>query len=349
MGRKGIAALGIAAVLGGWWARPRAQPAAPDLVFTPGPEEADAVKRGAADVKAAQALARKKKLVEAVALLEQLAVAHPAATHDCNLALAYLRAGQLTRAQLAWDVSRQRGKAPPDWCESDLAGQLAAALRERGFVPLTLVVSPAGADVEVAGTHLRDLGLVWLPPGTYTVHARAEGMVAQSVTLAVAPPSPRATIALEPPAPPIDAAPPEPIDAPVAVPIDAAPVAAPVDAMPSGLPPPPPLPSRMPAFVGVAAGGVGFGLGLAFHLRALGTKRRANDLVAGTPMFEDQRARFGTERAVALGGYAFSAASFGFAAWWWLRRERAERAYTISIGQSDRGDGAMLTIGGELP
>lgn len=349
--RLGIVVLATVAILAGWWVGPHAQPAPARFVIVPGAEAPDAVRRGAPDVKAAQALARKKKLAEAVALLEKVAATHPAATHDCNLALAYLRAGQLTRAQLMWDVSRQRGKAPPDWCDSDLAGQLATALRDGGYVPLTLNVSPAGAEVEIGGTRLRDLGLIWVPPGPHTVDVRAPGMESQSLTVMVAPPSARASVTLEPPrvALPPDAAEPPPVDAAVAVdlgsgeadaamttvlPTDAGPIAPPPAAMP-----------RWPVFAGVGVGGLGFGVGLAFHMRALGTKDRANQLVAGSPMFDDAHDRFGTERAAAIGGYVVGAAAFGFAAWYWLRREQADDRPAITVAPAERGAGAVITIG----
>src|SRR5690242_18590519 len=63
-------------------------------------ESDGAVKAGAAQVAKAQKLAKKKKYLEAVKLLEDVARQYPAAVHDCNLSLAYLRAGALTRAQL---------------------------------------------------------------------------------------------------------------------------------------------------------------------------------------------------------------------------------------------------------
>jgi len=62
-------------------------------ILEPGPEAPNAQKLGAADVERAQKLAKEKKYAEAAQVLEALDRKLPAAVHDCNLALAYLRAG----------------------------------------------------------------------------------------------------------------------------------------------------------------------------------------------------------------------------------------------------------------
>ena len=92
LARQSIIVIGVAAVLAGWLAHPRAQSgSAAPMVFAPGAEVPGAVAKGKADSDAAGALARKKKYAEAVALFEKVAVAHPSVVHDCNLSLAYLR------------------------------------------------------------------------------------------------------------------------------------------------------------------------------------------------------------------------------------------------------------------
>lgn len=352
LARRAIVLVGAAIVLVAWLARPRAQPAAAaGVVFTPGAEVPGAAAKGKAETDTAQKLARKKQYVQAVALFEKVAVAHPSVVHDCNLSLAYLRAGDLTRAQLAWDVSRLRGAQPPDWCDASLSGQLASALRTRGYVPLTLSVQPGGALVEVGGVALRDMGLVWLPAATYQVRVTEGGHHGALHPVVVAPPSASATVVLQPIGDPVypDAAMPmgpEP-DAGVATTEPPADAATGLDLTPPELPPPPPR-ATWPGYAGVGVAGLGLGLGVAFHVRALGTKDRANMLPSDSAGFRDARDRFGTERTVAIGGYVVSAAAIGFTAWWWLGKDKGEPPVR-TVGVDLRGDGAMLTYGGSLP
>jgi hypothetical protein len=349
--RQAIVLVGVAIVLAGWWAMPRAQPAgATPIVFEPKPEVAGAAARGETDTAAAQKLARKKKFKEAVAILERVAVAHPSVVHDCNLSLAYLRAGDLTRAQLVWDVSRLRGAQPPDWCDASLSGQLASALRTRGFVPLTLTVSPSNALVEVGGVAFRGMSLMWLMPATYQIRVTEGGHHGVLVPVIVSPPSVNATITLtgigDPPRGPDAAVPVMPPDAGVAAtPVDAA---MDIDVEPTPLPPPPAR-ATWPTYAGIGAAGLGLGIGVAFHARALGTKDRANMLPRDSVGFRDARDRFGTERTLAIGGYVVSAAAIGFTTWWWLGKDKGEAPARTAIGFDLRGDGAILTFGGTLP
>ncbi|HUQ04308.1 MAG TPA: hypothetical protein VM261_17535 [Kofleriaceae bacterium] len=350
--------MGAAIVLVGWLARPRAQPAgdaAAPLVYAPGPEVEGAAERGKVDTAAALKLARKKQYVEAVAILERVALAHPSVVHDCNLSLAYLRAGQLTRAQLVWDVSRLRGATPPDWCDASLSGQLATALRAKTYVPLTINVQPQGALIEVNGVSLRDMSLVWLPPATYQIRVTHAGWHPQLQPVLVAPPSASASILLVQLGDPTierDAAVATP-DAGVAASSADAGVAADVDAATDvDFEPPPPPPAaraKWPAYAGIGAAGLGLGLGVAFHARALGTKDRANMLPTDSMGFRDAKDRFGTERTLAIGGYVVSAAAIGFTTWWLLGKDQGEPpATTRTVGLEPRGDGAVLTFGGTL-
>jgi hypothetical protein len=358
LARRSIVFVGAAIVLVGWLARPRAQPAGGDaapLVFAPAPEVPGAAERGKAETAAALKLARKKQYPQAVALLEKVAVAHPSVVHDCNLSLAYLRAGQLMRAQLVWDLSRLRGATPPDWCDASLSGQLASELRTKGFVPLNLNVQPANATVEVNGVTLRGMSLVWLPPATYQVRVNEGGHHGAVVPVLVVPPSATVSVTLTPIGDPprVDAAMPEmePDAGVEAMATDAA-VGGDIDARTDVEVPPPPPPARAkwPAYAGVGAAGVGLGLGVAFHVRALGTKDRANLLPSDSMGFRDARDRFGTERTVAIGGYVVSAAAIGFTTWWLLGKDKGEPVTrTRTIGLEPRGDGAILTFGGTLP
>ncbi|HVV82656.1 MAG TPA: hypothetical protein VHE35_06230, partial [Kofleriaceae bacterium] len=194
-----------AAVLGGWRAALWAQAGDTKPIIAPGPEVPGAAARGAAQVTAAQKLARTGKVNEAIALLEKVALAQPSVVHDCNLSLAYFRAGRLTEAQLWLDVSVLRGASAPSWCGPTLAAQLAAAERDQHYVPLAIQVTPADAVIEVGGVRFRGLSFVWLLQGTYTVVAHSQGHRDASVPVALMPPSATAKLELEStalPAPP---------------------------------------------------------------------------------------------------------------------------------------------------
>src|ERR1041385_6196596 len=134
-------------------------------IIEPGPEAKDAQKLGAADVERAQKLAKDKHLAEALAVLESVDQKWPAAVHDCNLALAYLREKSYTRAQLVWDLGALRNGVRPKWCTGEVSTQLSDALRSAGYVPTTIEVAPPDALVEVSGIPMRSMRTVWLPPG----------------------------------------------------------------------------------------------------------------------------------------------------------------------------------------
>src|ERR1043165_141552 len=114
-------------------------------IIESGPEATNAQKLGAAEVERAQKLAKDKKYRDAVLVLEAVARKWPAAVHDCNLALAYLRDDQLTKARLVWDVSALRNGVRPKWCTGEVSAQLSEALRKKGYVPTTVDVVPAEA------------------------------------------------------------------------------------------------------------------------------------------------------------------------------------------------------------
>src|SRR5687767_12282000 len=84
------------------------------FVFEPTPEAPDAAKLGAAEVEKAQREAKSSKdFAGAARKLEVVATKWPASVHDCNLALAYLRAGLPMQAQLAWDLALLRNGVRP--------------------------------------------------------------------------------------------------------------------------------------------------------------------------------------------------------------------------------------------
>lgn len=341
-------AAGLIAALVGATTFARADRITAPIIFAPAPEADGAIARGAGELARAQQLARKKRFRDAAAILEPLVQEQPAALHDCNLALAYLRGGELTGAQLAWDLSRLRGPAAPDWCAGDLARDLAKALRAGHYVPVTLAVSPAGTIVTVDTYTVRDLGLIWLPPGRHTFTAQADGVPAATSTVDVAAPAARVTLTVAPPVREPDAPPAVvPPDAPLAplAPADAAPE---LDVSEPDLPPPPEAPrSYWPVYAAGGTAVIGLAAGALLHGRALATKDRANALVRDTDAFASERSRFGTERALAITGYAVGAAAIGVAVWQWTRIHRDNAPADVGVVLD--GDRAMFVLEGSWP
>jgi hypothetical protein len=304
-------------------------------VIEPTAEEQGAAAAGAPELARAQELARAKQYVDAVHVLEALDRAHPASLHDCNLSLAYLRAGVLTRAQLLWDVAQLRNGDRPTWCTGDLSKQLTTALRAAGFVPVSIDVAPAGAVVEVAGIDVRGVHVVWLAPGPYTFVARAAGMADASQAITVASPSARVAITLAPPkvetpppgagsgsgtggGPDLDAIhPTEPI-----VPATA------------------PAPVRWPAWVAIGGGAAAVGVGAIFHAKALSARDDGDHAYVGSPALADAQSRFASARTGAIVSYAIGAAAIGFGGWWW----HAHRAHGPEVNAAVGAHGGEVTL-----
>lgn len=272
------------------WSLATADERATPLVFEPSAEATDAQKLGAADVERAQKLAKEKKYDQAAILLESVLQKWPASVHDCNLALAYLRANALTRAQLVWDLSALRNGARPKWCTGEVSTELSETLRKKQYVPTTIDVTPADALIEVGGVAMRNMRTVWLPPGPTVINASAPGRLPWSQTVTIEAPSTRVPITLElPPAPAPDAG------------VDATPDAAPivVDAAPVFVEPPPPpalltvngttIPTR--TIMLVTTVGLVAAAGVTGYL-TYDAKQSANDVYKTDPAFDSRVNRY---------------------------------------------------------
>lgn len=299
-------------------------PASDRFIFEPTPEAPDAAKLGAAEVAKAQKDAKASKdFAGAARKLEAIAAKWPASIHDCNLALAYLRAGLQTQAQLAWDLALLRNGARPKWCTGDVSTQIAQALRGANYVPVAVDVVPADALVEVNGAAFRNMRTVWLPPTPATVTVSAPGLVTKTVTVTVAL-NARVVVTLEPPAPPVVVQPDAGVDPqPTATP-DAGVAPAPPPPMPDAAvsPQPPadqdaliriggsPLGYRRAALILAACSWVGAGI---FGYMTYAARSDANDVYPTDWRFEGHRDDYKTYAALTLGSAvlgAFSTAAY---------------------------------------
>jgi hypothetical protein len=246
-------------------------------------------------------------------VLETVSQKWPAAVHDCNLALAYLRANALTRAQLVWDLSALRNGTRPKWCTGEVSTQLSDALRKKKYVPTTIDVTPSDALIEVGGVAMRNMRIVWLPPGDTVINASAPGRVARSVTWKIEAPSTRVPITLEVP---VQATPDAGV---VAVMPDAAPDAAPVvdAAVPVETKPPAlltvngsPIPTK--TIMLVTTIGLVAAAGVTGYL-TYDAKQDADKVYVSDPEFTDRKKRYDNYRLVsevAVGAAAISAAIY---------------------------------------
>lgn len=321
-----------------------AQGTAARWVIEPGPEAPDAQKLGASDVERAQKLAKAKDYKGAAEVLEALVRKLPAAVHDCNLALVYLRASALTRAQVMWDLSGLRNGTRPKWCTGDVSTQLSQALRVASYVPMTIDVVPADAVIDVGGIAMRGIHTVWLPQGPVAITASAPGRESQTINASVAAPSARISITLEAPRPV------EP-DAGVALapPIDAAPVAVvSVDAAPVAMPMPTPATSdgtpavyRYVALSTAVVGWIGAGVFGALTVQA---KDDANGVYATDPGFAGKKDDYDTYRWATLGSIGLGVVASAVTVYLFTRDDGPPPQHTVQVGVGPGSFG--ITFGG---
>ncbi len=308
-------------------------------ILEPRPEAANAQKQGAADVERAQKLAKAKDYAAAAKVLEDLERRLPAAVHDCNLALVYLRASALTKAQLMWDLSGLRNGTRPKWCTGDVSTQLSQALRVAGYVPTTIDVVPTDAVIEVGGVAMRGLHVVWLPPGPTTISASAPGKDRQTLQATVAAPSTRVAITLVEPAPAVEP------DAGVAAveppaPVDAAVVTTTPDAATEMPPLPGPAaasgksPLRYVALGGAVVGWVGAGV---FGVLTSSAKDDANAVYVSDPAFSDRKDTYDTMKWSTVGFVGLGVVATAITVYLFTREDHPAPSSSVQVGAGEGG------------
>lgn len=329
------------------------QPSVDRWIIEPGPEAKDAAKLGASEVERAQKLAKAGQTYDAALALEALSRKLPAAVHDCNLALAYLRGSRLTAAKLLWDLSGLRNGTRPKWCTGEVSTQLSDALRGANFVPTTIVVVPPDAVIEVGGIALRNIQTVWLPPSPTSITASKPGFVTKTEPVTITAPSTRVTITLEAP-PPV-----QPVaDAGVeAVPQDAAPLvtAPPVDAAPVTATPQPdpfitiggtPVGYRYGALSLAVVGWIGAGV---FGVLTYNAKDDADELYTTDPAFDDKRDQYNTMKWATVGSIGVGAVATALTIYYFMREDRvipAPGRIQVGFGEGSFGVSVQGSFGG---
>lgn len=280
-----------------------AQIAAP-IVVDDRPAAADAVEAGRALVEEGTLLGEDNKYELALQKFLRAAGEHPSATHDCFVALAYLRIGRLTLARLWLDASIRRGDARPIWCTSKIADELAGALETRGFVEVTFAVEPRDAEIWVGENQFRGGRAVWLPPGPVEVRAEAAGYTPGRHS-AVVTAGARISIVLE--------------------------------RSPSPTTPSPRPRASAAAWISVIGGGAAITGGAIFHVLAVRTRDDANGQLQSSARFATLDDRFVRQRAIAITGYALGATALAVGVWLFTRERAIEPRAGVVIKPGEIG------------
>lgn len=304
----------------------------------------------------ATAAAAKGDLAGAAALFKEAHALDPLPEYQCNVGVAFWKQRDLPRAQLFLSICLARGShLPAAFTDGvrDVLAKVEELLRAGEFMPLDVVVSPAGAEVWVSAFSEDEAFIgsrvVWVPFGEHRLVVRAErytplehvvtadtrDTVTFRATLVEAPP-PDA-----PDEPPVDVPPDEPADAPDTGGPDAgAPEPPPAD-VGAGPPAPRSPPSRVPPLIvtgGAAASGIVTAI-LYTRARDAADEAATLELDEGYAAAADRARRL---RTLTYAGYVVTAGAAAAAAYLWWRALGDDPPATVEV----RGDGATVWVGG---
>lgn len=140
-----------------------------------------------------EAAAASGDLAGAVTLFKRALALDPRPEYQCNVGVAYYKAGDQPRAQLFLSLCQARGSHLDATFLAGVRNVLVAVedtLRAGAFTPIDVVVTPASAaftvsafaeDESVIGSRL-----VWLPHGDHTLTVSAHGHVTKTVPVTAA-------------------------------------------------------------------------------------------------------------------------------------------------------------------
>lgn len=307
-------------------------------------EQPGAVAAAADAVKKATEIETKDKQA-ALSQFARIAHDHPAALHECYLALSNLRAGFLTEARLALDVSATMGGERPKWCTGKVADELAKALADHHYAQIAIEVTPPDAVVTVNSTELRGITSVWWEPwDSVGVWVSAPGYETQNAMVPLTGPSPRIAFRLQPQAPAKD------VDAGVTI---TPPPPVPADAGVTAVAPPPPIPpdaAPSPAggqktivlgitLASIAVSGVSFYLTSYYH-------DQADGLYKTDPRFDDTRNAWQDWRGFAVGAAGLAVIGLGYYTYLAITGDRATPNLDgsgLRVGATRNGGGVTWT------
>lgn len=153
----------------------------------------------------------------AVGLFKRALALDPRPEYQCNVGVAYYKAGDLPRAQLFLSLCLARGSHLDATFLGGVRGVLVAVedtMRAGAFTPIDVVVTPASAQFTISAFADDEIvvgsRLVWLPEGEHRVTVSHSGHEAQTVAVTAAGHDPvrvpvvlSEVVEIEPPPPPV--------------------------------------------------------------------------------------------------------------------------------------------------
>lgn len=296
------------------------------VIASPAVARADDDAKARADALVVQGneLARKRQFDDATAAFKQAHAIYPRALYLCNLGIAYSELGRWHQANYFLTSCFERWQETEDRAIDErvtrLINESLHRLRDGAYARIRIDADPVDATVTAPGAYADDEPLMhgrtyWMPRGERELVAVRPGHVTRRVTATVDGDrivDVRIELAREP----APAADPPPRPAPLVPPASPAPVTR--DREPER--------GRLPWIV-LGVGGASAVAAVSLHVIAVGTKRDAESLPAGSA-FDDRNATYDLQRGVAIGLYAVSAAAAGTGLYlmWRRSRDRPPRA-----------------------
>ena len=286
-----------------------------------------------------EALAHGGRYTEAIARFHAADAALPRAAHDCLIALARRHRQEWAQAELHVARCHERAAASADdpvpaWGEA-LRAEIAGELEKRNFARLTVEVTPEAArdHAEVQVSTLGDLErfaprTVFVPvavPVVVTVVAPGYQPARRSLTVEARPGRVERFDLLPGEAP--DA--PAPAEPP-----------APADSVVERRPAPVPAGAGARPWIALGTAGVGFAVGVTFHVLAADTRDQLARAATGAD-WDRHEADFDRQRAVAVIGYGVAAIAGGLGAYWLATAPRAG----VRLEAAAIDGGAIVCVG----
>lgn len=156
----------------------------------------DPVAAAKAEAKRAGELAAARDYAGAAARFREAHRLDPRAEYICNVGVAYQRAKQLLHAQIYLAACLRRGQSLDakfiDVIRSGLA-EVEATLSAGAFAPVDITLEPREGNISISSFDADEsfvgAPVVWLPFGTHTIEASAEGYASERRTVTVSAPT----------------------------------------------------------------------------------------------------------------------------------------------------------------
>jgi hypothetical protein len=280
----------------------------------------------AAYVAEGEKLAKAGFFAESIARFKEAEAVRPRAVNDCLIALSYLRLEKLGQAEMFASRCAARastGDPAPEWLAA-MQRDITAGLRSAEVAPVEIRVTPATARLTCSAFAADEsfaAGTVYQPVGKHTIRAEADGhrqvagevevvdRTGRRIELTLTPAADAPTVASTPPL-----------------------EAGSIDRSPPGRGPWP--------WVVLGVSGASLIGGVAFHVKALDTKERAESSLA---RYNELVSSYESQRTITYTLYTVAAITGAIGAYLALR-DPPEQGGGFALGGAAAPDGAMVTI-----